>query len=360
MSGPTRTETESERRTWSSPQAATGGGGREERLGTAPDCTAAALLSSNFSTAFPSARHVREPDEVSDLIWSESPELRRPLLLVAFEGVFDAAESATSALRWISDHNDASTIAEIDPEQFYNFQETRPMARIDSDGRRVIDWPGAEIQAARTDSGRDLVIMTGMEPHLRWSTFSDHVVEVARRSGCEMVVTVGAMVAMVPHTRPFGVIGSAIHPELARRLNLSKPSYEGPTSLIGVLNAQLERANIPVISLRVQVPHYVPGPPNPKATRALLRRLQQTTGVPTSYEDLDGQVSDWVSQVDKAVASDDESQQYVARLERQVDSDEELLPSGDDLAAELEAFLRDERRADTEADQSDEDNEDED
>ncbi len=296
---------------------------------------------------------VRDSKEVSDLIWSESPELRRPLLLVAFEGVFDAAESATSALRWISERAESSTIGEIDPERFYNFQETRPMARIDDDGQRVIDWPGAEVQAARTGSSRDLVIMTGTEPHLRWGTFSDHVVEVARRARCEMVVTVGAMVAMVPHTRPFGVIGSAIHPELARRLHLSKPSYEGPTSLVGVLNAHLENANIPVISLRVQVPHYVPGPPNPKATRALLRRLQQTTGVTTGYEELDTEVSDWQSQVDNAVASDDESRDYVARLERQVDSDEELLPSGDDLAAELEAFLRDEGREAEDADGTD-------
>lgn len=270
--------------------------------------------------------------------------------MVAFEGVFDAAESATSALRWIAERSDTQKMAEIDPEVYFNFQEARPMARIADDGNRVIDWPATKVEAVRTDSGRDLVVMTGVEPHLRWNSFADQVVEVARRSGCEMVVTVGAMVAMVPHTRPFAVIGSAIHPELAARLNLSKPSYQGPTSLIGVLNAHLERANIPVISLRVSVPHYVPGPPNPKATRALLRRLQQTTGVPTDYEELDAEVSEWSSQVDRAVASDDESQQYVERLERQVDSDEEMLPSGDDLAAELEAFLRDERRADEDGD----------
>ncbi len=279
-------------------------------------------------------------------MWSENPTLRRPLLLVAFEGVFDAAGSATGALKWISERAESEMVAEIDPESYFNFQEARPMARIGPDGHRIIDWPRTEVWAARTDGPRDLVIMTGIEPHLRWGGFSHHVVEVVRRAGCEMVVTVGAMVAMVPHTRPFAVIGSAIHPELARRLNLSKPSYEGPTSLIGVLNARLEDANIPVISLRVSVPHYVPGPPNPKATRALLRRLQQTTGVETAYEDLDTEVSEWSSQVDRAVASDDESRQYVERLERQVDSDEEMLPSGDDLAAELEAFLRDQRRAD--------------
>lgn len=280
---------------------------------------------------------------MSDLIWSETPILRRPLLLIAFEGIFDAAEAATSALRWIGDRSESSTIAEIDPETYFNFQEARPMARIAEEGHRVIDWPKTDIQVARTSSERDLVLMTGIEPHLRWNTFSDRVVEVARRSGCEMVVTVGAQIAMVPHTRPFAVTGSAVHPELVRRLNLSRPSYEGPTNVIGVINERLERSNIPAISLRVSVPHYVPGPPNPKATRALLRRLQQTTGVTTNYEELDRDVSDWSARVDQAVASDEESQSYVSRLERQVDSDEELFPSGDDLAAELEAFLRDQR-----------------
>ncbi|MFV0260381.1 MAG: PAC2 family protein [Acidimicrobiales bacterium] len=281
---------------------------------------------------------------MSELIWSDQPTLRRPLLLVAFEGIFDAAEAATTALDWICQRSESTQIGEIDPETFFNFQEARPTTRFGPDGERIIDWPSTEITAVRTDSPRDLVIMTGVEPHLRWAAYSDHIIEVVRRSGCEMVVTVGALVAMVPHTRPFPVTGSAVHPDLARRLNLSQPTYQGPTSLAGVINARLERADVPVISLRVAVPHYVPGPPNPKATRALLRRLEQTTGVSTDYEELDREVSEWSSRVDQAVASDEESRQYVARLENQVDSNEELLPSGDDLAAELEAFLRNQRR----------------
>lgn len=280
---------------------------------------------------------------MSDVRWTEIPNLRNPLLLVAFEGIFDAAEAATSALHWIEERSDSDLIAEVDPETFFNFQEARPLARL-IDGKRVIEWPTTEVRAVRTDGPRDLVIMTGTEPHLRWSSFADRVVEVARRSRCEMVVTVGALISMVPHTRPLAVTGSAVHPELVRRLNLSEPTYQGPTSLAGVINTRVEKAGIPVISLRVAVPHYVPGPPNPKATRALLRRLQDTTGVATGYEDLDDEVSDWSGRVDDAVASDDESREYVARLERQVDSVEELLPSGDDLAAELEAFLRDQRR----------------
>ena len=287
----------------------------------------------------------------SELTWYELPTLRRPLLLVAFEGLFDAAEAATAALHWIRKRTQGAAVAMIDPEPFFNFQEARPTVRIDQDGSRVIDWPATEVYSVSTDSPRDLVIMTGVEPHLRWPSFADHVLEVARRSGCEMVVTVGAYVGMVPHTRPFSVTGSAVHPDLARRLNLSRPSYEGPTGVAGVINARLERSNIPVISLRVEVPHYVPGPPNPKATQSLLRRLEQTTGVETGYADLDAEVTEWTSRVDQAVLADDESREYVEQLERQVDTDEELLPTGDDLAAELELFLREQPESETESDQ---------
>lgn len=279
----------------------------------------------------------------SELTWYDLPALRRPLLLVAFEGLFDAAEAATSALEWIRNRTESTSVAMIDPENFFNFQEARPSVRIDGTGQRVIDWPTTEVYSVVTDSARDLVVMTGVEPHLRWPSFADHVLEVAHSAGCEMVVTVGAFIGMVPHTRPFSVTGSAVHPDLARRLNLSQPTYQGPTGIVGVINARLETSSLPVISLRVEVPHYVPGPPNPKATQALLRRLEQTTGVQTGYEEMDGDVSEWVQRVDQAVSSDTESQDYVERLERQADSDEEMLPSGDDLAAELEAFLREQK-----------------
>ncbi len=278
---------------------------------------------------------------VTELIWNDRPILRRPLLLIAFEGLFDAAEAATDALGWIRERNDSSLIAEIDGEGFYNFVETRPTVRIGSTGGRVIDWPGAKVWACRTDSVRDLLIMTGTEPHMRWGTFADLILDLARQSGAEMAVTVGSMVSMVPHTRPFAITGSAANAELARRLNLDRPTYEGPTGIAGVVNERLDRSGLPVMSVRVAVPHYVPSPPNPKATRALLRRIQKTTGVPTGYEELDGAVTEWVKRVDQAVGSDDETTSYVSRLERQVDSNEDTLPSGDDLAAELEAFLRD-------------------
>ena len=281
----------------------------------------------------------------TELTWYEMPDLRRPLLLVAFEGLLDAAEAATAALDWIRTRTESSAVAMIDPETFFNFQGSAdgPHRRRRQPGDRLADHrdllgdhrlrpgPGGD------DRGR-------APPPL--AQLADHVLEVARRSGCEMVVTVGALISMVPHTRPFSVTGSAVHPDLARRLNLSRPTYQGPTGIAGVINSRLEHSNVPVISLRVEVPHYVPGPPNPKATQALLRRLQQTTGVTTGYEELDSDVAEWMTRVDQAVSSDEESRDYVERLERQVDSDEEMLPTGDDLAAELEAFLRDQHTSD--------------
>ncbi len=284
---------------------------------------------------------MRDSFLVPDLVWQSQPTLRRPILLVAFEGLFDAAEAATDALAWIRDRSEATEIAKIDPEEYFNFQDARPMVRTDGAGGRTLTWPANKVFACKTDDVRDLIIMVGTEPHLKWRTYSNQVVEIARRSGAEMVITVGAMVAMVPHSRPLSVTGSSADPKLAKRLSLDRPSYQGPTGVVGVINQRLHEVGIPVISLRVTVPHYVPSSPNPKATRALLRRIQQTTGVETHYEELDSAVSEWVQRMDVAVASDPESASYVSRLENQVDSTESLLPSGDDLAGELEAFLRD-------------------
>ena len=284
---------------------------------------------------------------MSDLRWLTVPPLRRPFLLMSFEGLFDAGGAATGALAQIRARSETTKIAEIDAEDFFDFTEQRPLVRVD-DGVRSIEWPSTTVWACRTGGPRDLVVMSGVEPHLRWRSFADHIVEVVRRSGAELSITVGAMVAMVPHTRSFGVTGSAADRDLAERLGLDRPSYEGPTGVVGVINERLDSVGLSVMSLRVDVPHYVPAAPNPKAARALLRRIEQATAVPTGYEALDSESNEWVRRVDAAVSSDPESQSYVERLEKQVDSNPELLPSGDDLAAELEAFLRE--RADPELD----------
>lgn len=259
---------------------------------------------------------------------------------MSFEGLFDAGGAATAALAQVRARSETTEIAEIEAENYFNFAEQRPVARI-VDGARSIDWPSTKVWACRTDGPRDLVVMSGVEPHLRWQSFADQIVDVIRRSGAELAITVGAMVSMVPHSRTFGVTGSAADAGLADRLGLDRPSYQGPTGVVGVINERLDAKRMAVMSLRVDVPHYVPAAPNPKAAQALLRRLQQTTGVPTGYEALDSEAQEWVRRVDAAVDSDPESKSYVERLEEQVDSNPAMLPSGDDLAAELEAFLRD-------------------
>ena len=280
---------------------------------------------------------------MNELIWDYDSldSLNKPVLVVAFKGLFDASGSATSALEWLMEKSKSENLGEIDSETFFDFTQERPLISFDKNGERALTWPKNKIVAIKTNGDeRDLLSISGIEPHLRWRTFSELLIEIVDRSNAESVITLGSMVGMTPHSRPLTVTGSSTNPELAERLNLEKPSYQGPTGIVGVLHDALDRSKIPVISLRVSVPHYVPDSPNPKATRALLRRFEQVTGVTTEYEELDGPAADWQKQVDAAVASDDEITAYVTRLETTIDEDENLLPSGDDLAAEFEAFLR--------------------
>ena len=280
---------------------------------------------------------------MNELIWNHDSldALNRPVLVVAFKGLFDASGSATSALEWLMEKSASENLGEIDSETFFDFTQERPSISFDKNGERALTWPKNKIVAMKTNENeRDLLAISGIEPHLRWRTFSELLIEIVKKSNAESVLTLGSMVGMTPHSRPLTVTGSSTNPELAERLHLEKPSYQGPTGIVGVLHDALDRSRIPVISLRVSVPHYVPDSPNPKATRALLRRFEQVTGVTTEYEELDGPAADWQKQVDAAVASDDEITAYVTRLETAIDEDENLLPSGDDLAAEFEAFLR--------------------
>ena len=280
---------------------------------------------------------------MNELTWNHDSldALNRPVLVVAFKGLFDASGSATSALEWLMEKSASENLGEIDSETFFDFTQERPSISFDKNGERALTWPKNKIVAMKTNENeRDLLAISGIEPHLRWRTFSELLIEIVKKSNAESVLTLGSMVGMTPHSRPLTVTGSSTNPELAERLHLEKPSYQGPTGIVGVLHDALDRSRIPVISLRVSVPHYVPDSPNPKATRALLRRFEQVTGVTTEYEELDGPAADWQKQVDAAVASDDEITAYVTRLETAIDEDENLLPSGDDLAAEFEAFLR--------------------
>lgn len=280
---------------------------------------------------------------MSEVHWHREPTSGGPIMVMALSGLFDIASAATSAVDHLVEHARTDVkVASIDPEIFFDFTQERPIVALADDGNRNITWPSND--ALELDFGPEhdtLLTLSGIEPHLRWRTFAESIGEIAKRSGARLVVTLGAMAGMAPHTRPLGVIGSASDPALAERLGLGKPTYEGPTGLVGALHVHLHQAGLAVISLRVSVPHYVTQAPNPEATRSLLARFELVTGTPTDHRSFDDDARSWREQVDAAVANDDEMRRYVEQLEAQVDQTEDLLPSGDAIAAELQAWLRD-------------------
>ena len=279
---------------------------------------------------------------MDELRWTTAPpDLRAPLLVTAFEGLFDVGGAATGAVQALRS-GPTIELGAIDADPFFDFTERRPNVRIADDGRRVIDWPENRIDALPLPAeSRDLVVLEGVEPHLMWRTFSRAVATVAERVGAAMVITLGAMIAEVPHTRPPTITGSTTDPELARAMRLDLPSYQGPTGVIGVLHQHLEEVGIPAVSLRASVPHYVSGSPNPKASRALLERFERVTGVRTRWADLDDEASEWEARVDAAMEEDEDVVHYVRRLEERFDQRAQAeIPDADDLAAEFERFLR--------------------
>jgi len=283
------------------------------------------------------------------VIWEARPQLNRPVMVAAFEGWNDAADAASGAVDWLRRRLKATQIARIDPEEFYDFQSTRPEVSLIDGTTRKVSWPANEYYSARVDEvGRDLVLFSGVEPNLKWRTFCSTVIGVAKETGCEMVVTLGALLADVPHTRPTRLTGTAIDPELIARLGLSHSRYEGPTGIVGVLHDFCRQAGMPSVSLWAPVPHYVASPPNPKATRALLERLSDVLAIPIGLGDLAEASVAWEARVNELVGSDADIAAYVRQLEERDDDqiDEQDLPSGDTLAAELERFLRDQRPRD--------------
>ena len=279
------------------------------------------------------------------MIWEgELPQLRSPVLVAAFAGWNDAASSATTALEAIATALDAEPVAGIDPEEFYDFQVTRPTIRLAEGQTREVDWPENSIVAARAPNAeRDLVIVSGIEPNLRWRTFASAVIEVAERLEVEMVVTLGALLADVAHTRPVPITGLASDPELVEALGLSKSSYEGPTGILGILHDACRRRDLPSASLWAAVPHYVAAVPNPKAALALLRRLEGFTQIAIEASELEEAMSRYERQVDRAVASNAEIEELVHRLEEDQDDSTALgedVPSGDTIARDFQRFLR--------------------
>jgi proteasome assembly chaperone (PAC2) family protein len=280
------------------------------------------------------------------LQWEYRPDgLRAPALVCAFKGWNDAADAASSALSFVAGALDAQRFATIDPEEFYDFQSTRPRVALADGQAREIQWPAVELYEARVPRApRDLVLLCGSEPSLRWRTFTRVVVELAEALGTQLVVTLGALLADVPHTRPVAVTGLASDAALVARLGLARSSYEGPTGIIGVLHAACQGSGLPSASLWAAVPHYVAAAPNPTAALALVRRLEGLVGVAVDASELEGAAVEYERQVNLAVQSDPDVQAFVERLEQAAESEAAEqsgeLPSGDAIARELQRFLR--------------------
>jgi proteasome assembly chaperone (PAC2) family protein len=274
---------------------------------------------------------------------SSRPELTRPVLVAAFRGWNDGAQAASLAAGYLARLWGADQIADVDPEGFFDFQATRPHVSLVDGITRQIDWPETAFYHAKPRRlDRDIVLLLGIEPNVRWRTFTQLVVDHAQELGADLVVTLGALLADVPHTRPSPVTGSASDPKLVRELGLSTSRYEGPTGIVGVLHDACNKAGIPSASLWAAVPHYVSLTPSPRAAAALCERLGALLGIEIDTEELGQAAKTYEEQVSQAVAADEETAAYVEELEQRADTIEEHadLPSGDALAAELTRYLR--------------------
>jgi len=264
----------------------------------------------------------------------------------AFKGWNDAADAASTALHFLGSALDADRFAAIDPEEFFDFQATRPKIRLTEGRTREVIWPEVEVYEARAPRApRDLVLVAGVEPSMRWRSFSALVVELAEALGIQMMVSLGALLADVPHTRPVNITGLASDPALVERLGLQTSSYEGPTGIVGVLHSAFAETGIPSASLWAAVPHYVAAAPNPKAALALLRKLEGLIGISVDATELESAAGDYEQQVSQAVQSDPDVQAFVERLEEAAeDADTTIdpgdVPSGDTLARDFQRFLR--------------------
>lgn len=286
--------------------------------------------------------------------WEERPRLRRPVLIAAFEGWNDAGDAASTAARYIATEWGARRIASIDPEEFYDFTVVRPNVRLVDGLTRQIDWPDNEVSVAATTSDtRDVVFLHGIEPQLKWRTFAAQITDLCRALDIELALSLGALLAEVPHTRPVHVTGTAADEALIHRLNLQRSRYEGPTGIVGVLHDHLAKAGIPSASLWAAVPAYVAKTPSPKGALALVQRATSILDEHIDLTSLQIAASAYERQVSEVVAEDDDVAAYVRSLEESDEAgigDEHGDPAshpsrldqvgGDALAAEVERFLR--------------------
>jgi len=278
---------------------------------------------------------------------ASKPTLREPVLITAFRGWNDGGQGASLAGGYLAKTWAAARFAEIEPEGFYDFQATRPHVTLVEGQTRKIDWPeNAFYHAHIPGLQKDAVLLLGIEPNVRWRTFTGLVTGLAKDLGVDLVVTLGSLLADVPHTRPSPVTGGATDPDLIEQLGLQRSRYEGPTGIVGVLHDACSRAGLPSVSLWAAVPHYVSLAPSPRAALALCQRLGEILGADVDTAELDEAAERYSEQVSEAVAADEETAAYVAALEQRAEmiDEEENLPSGESLAAELTRFLRERER----------------
>jgi predicted ATP-grasp superfamily ATP-dependent carboligase len=277
---------------------------------------------------------------------NERPALNEPILVAAFRGWNDGGQGASLAAGYLARLWQAEQIADVDPEGFFDFQATRPHVKLVDGLTRQIDWPETTFYRARVEGlDRDVVLLLGIEPNLRWRAFCELISGFSEELGVQLVVTLGSLLADIPHTRPSPVTGSASDPELVERLGLQASRYEGPTGIVGVLHDACKQRGLPSASLWAAVPHYVSLTPSPRAALALCERLASMLDVDIDVDELRTAADGYAEQVSQAVAADAETQAYVEDLERRADElEEEDLPSGEALAAELTRFLRERDR----------------
>ncbi len=277
----------------------------------------------------------------------ETADLVDPVVIAAFEGWNDAAESASSVVDHLMHVWGARVVGAIDPEEFYDFQVTRPYVGNDASGFRKLTWPTTQVAVASPpDLDRDVILIRGIEPNMRWRQFCAELLAAVDELGGELVVTLGALLSDTPHTRPVPVTGTATEPELVDRLRLEQSTYEGPTGIVGVFQDACVRLDVPSVSYWAAVPHYVAQPPCPKATLALLGQLEELLEVSIPLEDLAEEARAWERGVDELAEDDEEVAAYVRSLEESRDTTELPEASGEAIAREFERYLK-RRRGDS-------------
>ncbi|NOX30581.1 MAG: PAC2 family protein [Actinobacteria bacterium] len=288
---------------------------------------------------------------MNHVVWRSQPELRNPVLVLAFEGWNDAGDAATTALDYVAHRYDADVLATIDPESFFDFSSNRPMVRLREGNTRSIEWPEVSFSLLETQGDRDVVVLSGPEPRLRWRTFCEQIVDVVTRLDVTMAISLGALLAEVHHAKPVSVFGASADATLTDKLDLRPSTYAGPTGIVGVLQDALQRGGIPTMSLWASVPTYVPSSTSPKAALALVERLSSVLGLTLTAADLKNAATRYERQIDDLLDDDDELADYAQQiLLASVDEPEVVeaprpLPmedvDGEALIEDLEQFLRD-------------------